>query len=233
MQIVRLPRQHLILSLLVIVAMPLFILNLWVVQKDATIRLEPHTKMWVYGLQATWMLATLRWLTQVKWIGFWSVSIMSAALLAANAYFLLFTKNYALAFYALFLLIVSVLYCLNLFKSLGEVYYSSGRRWFEGAPRFLPKVEAAIRTSDAKIPVKLSRLSVEGCYVYPIEAQSLENADDIYLKLGDLEVNCAVELISKERSTAGRGYRFVVSSVDHHKDVRDFLDRVRSAGYVS
>jgi hypothetical protein len=142
-------------------------------------------------------------------------------------------KNYALAFYALFILILSAMYSVSLIKNLKETYYQSGKRWFEGRPKFLPRIEAELRFDGQMVPARLSRLGEEGCYAYPHFGTKIEKVEGIALKLGDLHLDCAVELISHSRDGSGNGLRFVAGSADQQKDIKDFIDRLRSAGYVA
>jgi hypothetical protein len=207
-------------------------LNLWVIQKGSLSRaLAPDMLAWA-AAEGAWTLLTMVFLMRASWIGFWSFVALSAAVLGANARLLFLTRNYALAFYGLFVLILAALYALHLFRSLGEAYYHSGQRWFEGRPRFIPEVEAELKTADVAVPTRLSRLGIEGCYAFPKAAVGAEPAT-IALKLGEFSMVTAVELVSRTRDGAGRGYRFIAASADEKKDVREFIDRVRSGGYVT
>lgn len=234
MPVVSRPRQHLVLSLTILVAIPIFFLNVWVLQKGAIAKvLQREMLVWM-SAQAVWVLVSMYWLLKATWRGFWSTTALASAMFGLNVYYLVFTKNYALAFYGLFLLIIAGLYCLHLFRSLKEPYYSPGQQWFEGRPIFLPRIEAELRAGTRQLSARLSRLGIEGCFAYPrqlgLDADGIES---IELKLGDLRFSCAVELISRTKDGAGRGFRFVASSPDQNKEIRDFIDRVRSAGYVS
>lgn len=237
MRIVRRPRQHTLLACLILLSSPISLLNIWVMQKGVLSKVLQRDKLWWIGIEAVWAFVTLLWLLGARWRGFWSFMALSATLLGGNLYFLLTMKNYALAFYALFLLILSALYGMHVFKSLSEAYYNSGRRWYEGLPRFLPRVEAEILSLGKAIPVRLSRLGTDGCYAFASAGESLGLPERIALKLGDLRLDCAVELVSRSDRPEGRsegcGLRFVAASADQHKDIWEFIDRVRSAGYVS
>lgn len=232
------PRQFNILVGLGLLAIPIFILNIWVMQKGQISKIfSPDKLVWI-GICSFWVLINTYWLFNAKWRGFWSFIALSVITVAANVYFLLAFKNYALAFYALFLLILSGLYVLHLYRNLSEAYYSTGQRWFEGKPLFIPRVEAELRNGKNTISVRLSRLGVEGCYAFfaTSDQESLdhfESVSEIALKLGDLSVDCAVELISKTKDGTGRGLKFQIATADQSKDIRDFIDRVRSSGYVS
>ena len=235
MHILRRPHQYTLLACLVLLAVPIFWLNLWVLHKGAVLTFLKAGRIWWLVAQASWVVVTLYWLFQVRWRGFWSFLALASTMLLANVYYLVVTKNYALAFYALFVLILGALYAAHLYRNLRESYYDSGQRWYEGEPRFLPRVEASMFLGDGETtsmtPVRLSRLGVEGCYVF--SSTNIDKVDQLKLKLGDLELNCAVELVSKSKTGEGGGLRFVRASADQDKDIRDFIDRVRSAGYVS
>jgi len=235
MSVVRRPRPYTVLSLMVLWAIPVFFLNIWVLHKGALAKvLDQESLVWM-SIQAGWTLLSLFWLLRASWKGFLSVVLLAATMFGANLYHLISTKNYALAFYALFLLIIALLYCLHLYRSLGEAYYHSGQRWYEGRPRFLPALEAALKAGDRIVPARLSRLGIEGCYAYPEAGPALrpDSFDSIELKLGDLKLDSAVLLVSRSKDGAGSGFRFVAESADRSKEVREFIDRVRSAGYVS
>jgi hypothetical protein len=194
--------------------------------------IEPKKLVWV-AVQFVWMLVAVQSLLSVRKRGFWIFLAMAVTVLTGNIYFLIALKNYALAFYALFVLILASLYAINIYRSLSQVYYHSGQKWFEGYPRFLPRVDAEIRVGQERYQARLSRLGVEGCYAYPAKAVEFKKADSIALKLGDFELDCAIELISRSRDGVGRGFRFIANSADQQKDIKDFIDRVRSSGYVS
>jgi hypothetical protein len=233
MKIVRMPKQHTLLAFLVVLSTPIFILNLWVMHKGSLVKVLEPGKQRLIAFQFVWMLFTLYLLLKAKWAGFASFMTMSAVLLLANVFLLISTKNYALAFYALFLLILSALYALNAYKDLRGTYYDSGKRWFEGLPRFLPRIEAELKVGERVVSARLSRLGEEGCYAYPFFEGQIDKVDRIHLKLGDLQLECAVELVSKSSDGCGNGLRFLAVSEDQNKDIKDFINRLRSAGYVS
>lgn len=233
MRILRRSRHHLALTFLPLLSVPVFLLNIWVMQKGATAKLLEAEKLRWIGAELLWALLVVRLLYRARWSGFWLFLSLSVAVLVGNLYFLLVTKNYALAFYALFLLILSGVYLMNLYQSLSEAYYHSGRRWYEGLPRFIPRLEAELETEKGPLAAKLSRLDTGGCYSYADNGRDIGDVRQVVLKLGDLKLGCAVELMSKTQDGLGGGLRFVVKSEDQRKDIRDFIDRVRSSGYVS
>src|SRR5690348_4944732 len=100
MSVVRRPPQYTALACLVLIGMPVFWLNVWILQKGPLIKLIQSEKAWWLVVEAAWTLLTLHWLLKAKRRGLWSVIVLSATLLLGNAYFLVATKNYALAFYA-------------------------------------------------------------------------------------------------------------------------------------
>lgn len=241
MRILRRPPQYALLASLILLSIPIFMLNMWVVQKGSVIKLVQSDRVWWIAAQAVWTLITFYWLWRVRWRGFWSFLALAALMLVGNVFFLVSTKNYALAFYALFLLILSALYAAHLYRNLREPYYESGQHWFEGEPRFLPRLEARLRFDDQSVPLKLSRLGIEGCYTYfegtgneaeVVSRLRRDTLSNVHLKLDELELECAVQLVSQSKDGKGRGLRFVRESADQDKDIRDFIDRVRSAGYV-
>jgi len=231
MVIVRRPGRLTFLAALLLLSIPLFILNLWVMQKA---RGPLNRELWIWaGIEAAWVLFCVGSILGARMRGFWLTCTLSLTLLYGNLFFLLRTKNYALAFYALFLLILSALYLAYLYRALREPYFEPGRRWFEGLPEFLPRIEAELRSSQSSARARLSSLAEEGCYAYPVPGEALTaEPDAIRLKVGDLELECAVQSVTKTKDGLGRGLRFLTPTPDHEKDIRDFIDRVRSSGYV-
>lgn len=236
MAVIRLPRQYKALSGLVLASIPVFVLNLWVMQKGINFKTLGKDKLIWIAVEAVWALLTFYWLSRAKWTGFWSVVTLALVLLSGNIYFLITTKNYALAFYALFLVILSGLYALHLYRSLQETYYHPGTRWFEGRPPFIPRLEAELKAGGKNIPVRLSRLGTDGCYAFTRDGEvfpaEFNRSEAIAFKLGDLGLDCAVELISQTKDKSGQGLKFIVSSADQMKDIKDFIERIRSSGYV-
>jgi hypothetical protein len=234
MRIIRRPRHYTLLCLFALLSVPVFVLNIWVMQKGVIAGVIRQDKIIWMACQAAAALLTLRWLLQARWLGFWALAAMASSMLGLNVYFLLTAKNYALAFYALFILILGVLYLAHLYEAIDEPYYHSGQEWFEGNPRFLPRIEAEVKVPSAdSVPVRLSRLGARGCYAFPAGGGSLERAEGIALKLGELRLDCGVELVSRSMRGGGLGLRFLALSADERKDISDFIDRVRSAGYVA
>ena len=239
MQIVHRPKSHTIHSLYVLLAIPVFLLNLWIMQKGPFVRLFDEKNLpWII-LQAVWVLICCWWLLKAQWRGFWSLWLLDTLLLWGNLYFLVKTKNYALAFYALFLLTISILYFVHLYRILKESYYHSGRHWYESLPAFLPRIEVELWFEDknrerVSIEAKLSRLGVEGCFAYPIKETLIKDRlfQEIYLKLNETKLSCPVELVCVTEDKQGAGLRFIADSEDQRKDIWDFIDRARSLGYV-
>lgn len=235
MRLVRRPPYFTWLVFSLFIAPPVFLLNLWVMQKGSSLKLTQRDSLMLLGAQLAWVLLSVHWLLKARWRGFLSVSLLSGTMIVGNVYLLLLTKNYALAFYALFLLIMAGLYCFHLFRNLKEPFYRSGQRWFEGRPVFLPSLEAWLSIDGQRVPARLSRLGIEGCFAYlaPNAIVDTGKVEAIALKLGELTLDCAVELITKSEDGAGGGFRFLVAGADQLKDICDFIDRVRSSGYVS
>ncbi len=249
MYIVRRPIRLIFLSLLMFFAVPIYILNIWVVKKAKFIEFLSEGN-WIYvALVFGWAFFSFFWIYRGRWRGFWAAWLLSGVLLWGNLYFLVRTRNYALAFYALFILTVSISYLLQLYKTLKEPFYSSGKKWFEGLPTFLPNVEAVLEEhlvgpNDAspKDPdnAKLCRLSVDGCFLYlnspsKVTVKQLKKIKRLTIKSGDNLMNCKVRLISvaKEKQNLGAGFQFMtLNNMDQQKEVKDFIDRVRSYGYV-
>lgn len=231
MVIVRRPGSIRLLAGLLLLGIPLFLLNLWVTQKGRG-PLEPEHWRWV-GIEAAWIFLCVVWVLNARLRAFWLTAALSVTLLYGNMWFLVRTKNYALAFYALFLLILSALFLVYLYRALRVPYFEPGRRWFEGLPEFLPRIEAELRVGDAVVPARLSTLGEEGCFAFPLPMRALAaEPDSVRLKVGALELDCAVQSMTKTKDGLGRGLRFLAATPDDEKDIRDFIDRVRSAGYV-
>lgn len=238
MSLIRRPRQYTFLVSLGFLSIPVFALNIWVMQKGPLAKAFTPDKLILVGAQALWAVIAIHWLLKAAWKGLGAFVAMSLVMVGANLYFLFALKNYALAFYALFLLILSGLYAFHLFRNLGEAYYRSGQRWFEGRPELMPRVAVELMSGNVSVPARLSRLGIEGCYAFinthgDNPGTDLDEVDRVTLKLGDLALECAVELISQSRDGTGKGIRFLINSADQHKDVSDFIDRVRSSGYVA
>lgn len=215
---------------------PIIILNLWVYAKGLP-RFLSVQHFHIAGLTAFVMATTLfLLLRRASWIGFCLGIIITTLLVSGNIYFLTNTKNYALAFYGLFIVIISTFFHISLFKLLLASYYQPGVYWFEGAPRFIPRLKAVLQLSEDKsIDVRFTKLADDGCFVY---AESLSDvkryrAGTLAIELNGSRVISHVETITTLTRCGGLGLRFIYKDFDSGKDMRDFIQTVRSAGYAS
>ncbi len=235
MPLVRTPRALFIQSSLALLAIPLFILNQWVVKKGAGgvfafTGLFHGKPFWLILVASAWVLLALALLRRARKSGCFLFALLAATVIVADAILFLRARNYALAFYVLFLLILSVIYLLSTFRLLGEAYFNAGLRWFEGLPLFIPEIRAELETVSGRGEGRMSRFDETGCYVF--SAKSMPDVFGIRLKLDEKELVSRVELISRTNDGLGQGLRFLAQSPDAEKDIREFVDRARSRGYV-
>jgi hypothetical protein len=236
MLIVRRPKSHLIHSLLLLLAIPILFLNLWVMEKVQFMKLVNKNKIIGVGVLSIVIIITVYFLMKAKKRALLLLIGLSAFVISSNLYFLLTTKNYALAFYGLFLIIISSMYLLSTYRILMLSYYNSGKRWFEGKPKFIPQVVAEAEVNEHEISGWLSSIDSEGCYAFFKEKDLSRNPERLKLLFKDKILVCSVVPVSKmidcADETTGLGCRFLVANADQSKDVSDFIECIRSAGYV-
>ena len=222
-------------SLIGLLTIPLFLINVWLFGKGL------HTS---YSLQMVLRSSSVIWivlfsalavyscylLLRAQKAGFWILLCLLLAVSVADINSIVRTKNYALAFYLLFLLVLSSGFLSNLIQVLKRAYYSSGQRWFEGSPQPLPGLAAFVRSGERYRPVQLSKLDEYGVYVFG--AGQSTDLDGIRLKLDKKELESDIEIVSRQNRISGFGLKFKVRSEDQSKDLREFVETVRSRGYV-
>jgi hypothetical protein len=152
------------------------------------------------------------------------------------------TLNYSLAFWTLFLILFSSIYFISLLEEYSKAYYSTKKRWFEGRPKFIPKLEGELLFSNKSFPIILSNLDLQGCFAYFSNESSeikkliknlMQNKDlSIKLKLSNSEIVLPVQVLSIDKEGFGVGLAFLVQGIDVEKIIFEFIDRVRSYGYV-
>ncbi|MGE4232317.1 MAG: hypothetical protein AB7F43_03220 [Bacteriovoracia bacterium] len=243
MKIVHRPRRLFFLGITSLVCIPLFAVNLWVYKKVPLQTFWTRENIILLSLAGVWTLLTSLWVLQAKWKGFWSFLALGTIVLWGNLFFLVTSKNYSLAFYALFLLILFFNYLSKLYKTLREPYYNSKKRWYQGIPHFIPILEANLSSpQNSGFLVHLSSLGTTGFYGY-LEKNSypspalIEQISEVELKLGGLKLNSAVELISidydkQKQGFVSGGFRFAKTSPDEQKRIHDFIDRVQTMGLL-
>lgn len=238
-KIIHRPQELTILASVLLFSFPLIVLNFWVLEKGSLVAIfKPDHITW-FVTQSIWVFSSMALILKARWEGFWSVCSLSFIIVYANGFFLSRTKNYALAFYGLFFFILSIFYLIRLFQNLRNPYYHSGSRWFEGYPLFLPQLTAELRDQDKIRSVRISKLAPQGCFAYlwgqqvnTDKSESLDQFSELVLRCGNLNLRCSIELVTLGKEGKGAGYRFVSNSLDQEKDIKDFIDRVRSLGYV-
>ncbi len=236
------------LTLLWLLSLPIFFLNLWVLQKgDPTRKLLQEYALLAKPqllliIELAFLFLGIIWLKSAKKISFFLVLGWSMFCVTSNLHFLIKTKNYALAFFIIFLLILCTSYLQALYQTLAQPFYNSKKRWFEGLPSFLPKLEGLLTFKDPYIeitPLKFSSLEETGCFTYStnsdflVPIKKLPKKGLLQLKSDDLELKCDVHLVSKDKKAPGWGLCFNVKNADEQKEMLEFIDRIRSLGYVT
>ena len=234
------PRSYTALCFLTLLFIPVFLLNSWILKTSGSYSITTPTGWGVFCFQMFLLFVSFGFLLKKGWIGFFLLTSLSSILVLLNIYFLSKTKSYALAFYLLFLIIFSALFLINFFNHLKEPFYHSGCRWYESLPRFLPNIMVELQSMNQKINCSISKITAEGCFVYVQDGLSEKNISTflkefkkIHLKFSKFQVSCAVKLISVDTKKQGAGFQFATSSLDQTKDLREFVDRIRSYGYVA
>lgn len=234
------PRSYTVLCFLTLLFIPVFLLNLWILKTSGSHNITTQTSWGVFFFQLLLLFISLGFLLNTRWVGFFSLAALSAILFLTNVYFLSKTTSYALAFYLLFLITLSALFLISFFKHLKEPFYHSGCRWYAGLPRLLPNIMVELQSMSRKINGRVSKITPEGCFVCIQDSLSeksllpfLKGFKKIHLKFGEHQVSCAVHLISIDTQKQGAGFQFVTASLDQTKDLREFVDRIRSYGYVA
>ena len=155
------------LTVAIWLAVPLMALNIAVHEKSPLLKALILNQNWrILLLTMAWAGITSWMVSRARWAGFWSYGVLAGVILYGNAYLLLTTKNYGLAFFALGLLILSAFYLVHLYQALGMVYFHPGRAWFESLPRFVPNVTVWLPAAEGKVRARLCRLGPEGCFVF-------------------------------------------------------------------
>lgn len=222
-------------ALLLLGSVPLFILNLWIIQRSNNLKLEPasFTKGKLLALTIIyliWISLNIFTLLRAKWFSFWSTLVCAALLIFVNTNIVILRNNYALAFYVLFILIVSSLYLISNYNTLIQPYYNSNKRWFEGFPRYFPILKAEISDGFTVSDAKVSNLNEHGCYVY--SAEKLKKVDNIRIFFSKTECLLPTEWITSSDQGQGYGLKFEIKNFDFKKEVIEFIDNARSMGYV-
>lgn len=222
-------------ALLLLGSIPLFVLNLWIIQRSNNIKFEFQNftkgKLLVLSLvYIGWMIINIYTLLKAKWFSFWSTLVCAGILIAVNTNIVILRNNYALAFYVLFILIVSSLYLISNYQTLSQPYFNSKRRWFEGLPKFFPVIKAEISDGFNINEAKISNLNEDGCYVYTNEP--VKKVENVRLYYGKRECVLPVDWIISSDHGQGIGLKFNIKNADNKKEVSEFIDKARSLGYV-
>lgn len=240
MKIQKCPRQHIYLSVLYLLTFPIMFLNIWAVHKGNFQKFLAPDVIKIVAVATVWNFITFYLLFRVRMAGYYSALLFSCSLIFINIIYLIQQKNYALAFYGLFILIVSALYLMSIYQSLTEPYFYSGKRWFEGTPRLLPKLTALLYMSDgSEQKTQISRLNESGCFVCDPDVGIQTNPKIDYKKVNRIDISLYsqvlsldVEMTAASRTFSGAGFYFLTHNQDSIKDLKDFMNRVRSNGYV-
>ena len=228
------PSQLLILCVALALSLPLILLNISVFEKTPVWRIFHAGNIQYFAIHLIWMALTYHLMLRARWASLWSHILYSGVVLYTNLYFLLRDKNYGLAFFSLGFLIFSSFFALHLYQLLSFAFFDSGRRWFEGLPRFIPELHANVIVNGKNLPARVNRLSGEGCFLYCNE--EVNKPDALEMTLGDKTVSLSVKLISKATGRSefgsGMGMMFQVEGQDQWKDLHDFIQKVQSYGYI-
>ena len=236
MIIVRRPAKHLLHFLLSLIAIPVFLLNLWVIEKGQLVRLLTKEKLIMSIVVTVLVLFSFAFLMKARKKGLLMLGGIASWAIGLNFYYLIVSKNYALAFFDLFLIILSSMYLLSTYKILKLAYYNSKKMWFAGVPKFIPQISAEIDEHSGKLKGRVSNLDHDGCYVFLTKSKFLNGPRSVQLHFKDRTLECDVVAVSKILNCAedaqGWGLSFNFKNADQQKDISDFIELVRSSGYV-
>lgn len=180
---------------------------------------------------AVWIAHSRRgaWYLAAGFGGCWSV---------LNFWFAFKNRNPALAFYALFLILLWGVILLWTRREMSRSFFSSGLRWFQGAPRTVPGLQCEL--SGAAGPLRVSRLDLDGAFLVASREESFQlpthpGAEMIFL-YKDQKIRCAGTVVAhlgdSIDSATGAGIRFHGMSPDARKELGDFVESLRGEGHV-
>lgn len=84
----------------------------------------------------------------------------------------------------------------------------------------------------AGVEADLSVLEENGCFAFPKFGKKVKEVERILLTLKEQSVEINARIISLDPEGSGCGLEFNLLSLDQRKEMRDFLNHVRSKGYV-
>ncbi len=218
-----------------LLGIPMFILNLWVVQRSNNIKLEltdfTKGKLLIFlSIFALWTIVNVIALLKARWFSFYSTFALVMSVIVVNVNIVLLRKTYALAFYVLFILIVSSLYLISNWKTLKMPFYNSNRRWFEGLPKFYSGILTEASDGMNTYKVQISNLNEFGCFIYLTE--KVDNIKAIRMKISNYTYETETVCVTKSDNENGKGLLFSIGNSDRVKEISEFIDRARSYGYV-
>jgi hypothetical protein len=167
-------------------------------------------------------------------LAYWIAAAAWASAFVLNLVLFLRTRNFAIAFYGLFFVIVWGMFTTALRKRMWASFVYSGRQWFEGRPVLILSVVARIRLSDgAIVSGSISRVDDEGTYFFFQDVPTKLQIENIELELEKSKLNLNVIPVVHTQDDQGVGLKFLFQSQDDHRHLSDFINRLRSYGYVS
>ena len=242
MVLVRIPLRYRLLVYSLLVSVPVIAWEIALVSR-APIWDLPWRRM-AYGSLAfslvtiplvVWLLALRRWA--------WYLTCALSTLWAVLSILLSLRMNYPNL--TLFSVCVSlVLFCqlLFIFREMNQSFLNPQVRWYQGAPEYLPGLEARIQVQNQEFWMRVSRFDLKGVFLFPssvnpeikIESSSpgRVNSYGVELRFRETRIQSHARLVSFMPRAYGMGLEWVELQSDLIKDLGDLQERMRGEGYV-
>ncbi len=191
--------------------------------------LKGKSMVWILTLSFL-LIVSLIFISKGKKTGLWLLISSLIPLVVTDFYMAFRSAYYALGFMAVFILILGSFQVVSLLKLLKRAYFNPKLKWYEGKPRAIPKIQARLFSNNEMLTAKLSNLDEQGCFVFGDHLIPL--VDRIELSCNDHYVNKTVTPVVALERCSGYGVKFQIQNRDDEKEINEFVDYVRSQGYV-
>lgn len=169
--------------------------------------------------------------------------VIGAIWVVLSAFAAVRTRNPSMGFFTIFLGVYFALLTSWARHEFTRSFFDPDMKWFEGAPHPIPTLQCEVGPEDSKIDFKVSRLDLEGTFLFASNPGSLKQAGlgqgkgskpaELVFRFRDKEVRCQGKpMLLFKRNSEGVGFRFDGNTPDQKKMLGDFIETLRGEGYV-
>ena len=218
-----------------LLVIPLVTLEVWIISRQPYWRfpLRP-AEIWTAAV-ALIILPLLFWINQLRRWALCLASIFLVSWIVVTGWFAIHLKFPNLGFFAVGLILFFSIILSWIYSEMSRSFLNPHIRWYETIPKPIPGLQCRVQGGEKPLYFQVGRLDMDGTFVVDFKQRELIAAASkvsvqFQFKDSTIELQGTVRKVLKQAT--GMGIQFEVLAPDLHKEMGDFIEKLRGEGYV-